>query len=325
MRLKWHLVEPTLLIRQVDSNLEINEEKQSISKENIETDLTSLKEIKTETKTTEEEELKLINKSISKSEDSNNSDLLETELTTQILIEKNTERLLALEKRVEFINILVILYQKITSRRRQQLTFYTQYVEYNNTYFIYTHPTLGSYFTIGKLKLREAIYLTNFCEYQLVANNLLDLLTLCNVKPSILEKLINNTKHLEVWKMKGQKRIYMSFAQSTLRNKRAALRKAASGSNKITDWISYDLSDSGTKNSINNIHNVENENEYNDILFYDSSNNEDGKFTLESLDIMLKNNSDDIRLRIGFSKITASEIPSQSVNRGPWHARLICS
>ncbi|CAG8520018.1 13583_t:CDS:2, partial [Racocetra persica] len=75
--------------------------------------------------------------------------------------------------------------------------------------------------------------------------------------------------------MKEQKQIYIGFAQSTLRNKRAALRKAALGSNKITDWIFYDLSNSSTKNSMNNIHNIENENECDDILFYNFSDDKD--------------------------------------------------
>ncbi|CAG8831090.1 22164_t:CDS:1, partial [Racocetra persica] len=46
-----------------------------------------------------------------------------------------------------------------------------------------------------------------------------------SIEPSILEELVNNAKQPGVWKMKGQKQIYMGFAQSTLRNKRAALRK----------------------------------------------------------------------------------------------------
>ncbi|CAG8497751.1 11860_t:CDS:2 [Scutellospora calospora] len=33
---------------------------------------------------------------------------------------------------------------------------------YEYIYFIYTHPTFGSHFAIGELRLREAIYWTNF-------------------------------------------------------------------------------------------------------------------------------------------------------------------
>ncbi|CAG8442248.1 4166_t:CDS:2 [Scutellospora calospora] len=161
----------------LDPDSEINEEKESVSTENTETDFTSPEEKKTEAKTIEKEELELINKPMSKLEDSNDSNLSETELTTQTPIEENAERPIP-EKRVESINILVFQYQKMTKKRRQKLAFSAQYVEYENTYFIYTHPTLGSHFTMEKLRLREAIYWTNFRGYQLVANNPLDLLTL---------------------------------------------------------------------------------------------------------------------------------------------------
>ena len=67
-----------------------------------------------------------------------------------------------------------------------------------------------------------------------------------------------------------------------------------------------------------------------------NSGNDDSEFTLNSLDTILKEKPDDVRLRVvsqflhlitngGFSKLAASELLASSVNKGPWHARVIRS
>ena len=67
-----------------------------------------------------------------------------------------------------------------------------------------------------------------------------------------------------------------------------------------------------------------------------SSEDEDNGFTLEALDAIIKKRPDDVRFRAvsqylhlvqdqGFSKLSASMLLAQSVNRGPWHACLIRS
>ena len=58
-----------------------------------------------------------------------------------------------------------------------------------------------------------------------------------NVQADALEELIKNTRQSDAWVIKGRKPIYTGLAGSTLRNKRAAWRKAASGSSKITNWF----------------------------------------------------------------------------------------
>ncbi|CAG8607348.1 4826_t:CDS:2, partial [Scutellospora calospora] len=135
-----------------DPDTEINKGKESVSINNTETNLTSSERIETKTKATKKESLELINKPTSQPKDSNDSDLSEKELTTQALIEENTKKLSAPEEKAESINILVIQYQKMTSRRRQKLAFYTQHIENRNTYFVYTHPTLGSHFSMRELR-----------------------------------------------------------------------------------------------------------------------------------------------------------------------------
>ena len=73
-----------------------------------------------------------------------------------------------------------------------------------------------------------------------------------------------------------------------------------------------------------------------DLTFDDSSDdNDDDKFTLKSLDLLLKK-KDDLRLRMvsqflhlvqdqGFTKMSASNFLAQSLNKGPWQACLIRS
>jgi hypothetical protein len=140
------------------------------------------------------------------------------------------------------------------------------------------------------------------------------------VQVDALEKLVKNARQSDAWVVKGRKPIYTGLAESTLRNKRAAWRKAASGSSKITNWLPVNNASSDYELPFETI---------------ESSDEEDNSFTLASLDALLKKNSD-VRLRIvsqflhliqdqEFSKLSASDLLARSVNRGPWHARVIRS
>lgn len=153
------------------------------------------------------------------------------------------------------------------------------------------------------------------------------------VKPSVFEELIKQARQPGTWATKGRKRFYAGSAESTLCNKRAALKKAAAGSSKITDWFSGNPSINNKANSTY---------DKTDLLFDEAVNSSDdddddhNKFNLASLDALLAKKPEDVRLRTvsqflhlvedqGFSKLSASELLARSVNRGPWHARVIRS
>ena len=98
-----------------------------------------------------------------------------------------------------------------------------------------------------------------------------------------LEQLIENAKKLGVWDVKLRGPIYKGTAESTLHNKRAYWRKAASDSKKITDMFP-------TKEDFELT--IDHDN-LDDLIFDDSSdNNNDDKFTLKSLDLLLKKKND---------------------------------
>jgi hypothetical protein len=129
---------------------------------------------------------------------------------------------------------------------------------------------------------------------------------------------------------KRAKTILYWKAESTLRNKRAACRKAASGSRKITTWLSREIS---INNEVNNNHQLLFDEVFDEA---DSSDDKNNEFTLASLDALLKKKPEDMRLRTvsqflhlvqdqGFLKRSANELLAQSINRGPWHARVIHS
>ena len=115
-----------------------------------------------------------------------------------------------------------------------------------------------------------------------------------------------------------------------LRNKRASWKKAASGSSKITDWfLAINTSNSSQDEADDNY-----ELPFDEAV--DSSDDDDNKFTLASLDTLLKKKPDDVRLRTvsqflhlvqdqRLSKLPASELLARIVNRGLWHARVIHS
>jgi len=141
------------------------------------------------------------------------------------------------------------------------------------------------------------------------------------LQPNVLKQLVENAKRSHAWVEKSRGPVYKGDAQSTLRNKKAYLRKAALGSKKITDM--FPTSEVANDDPI-----------FDDI--YDSDNENDNEFTLKSLDLLLKKKKDDLRLRTvsqflhlvqdqGFTKIDASNFLAQSLNKGPWHARLIRS
>jgi hypothetical protein len=123
------------------------------------------------------------------------------------------------------------------------------------------------------------------------------------VESSVLEELIKNARRPDLWVMKGRKRFYTGAAESTLRNKKAALRKAASGSSKITNWLSREVDNEVTDPSNNNYQlpldeaansnsdEVTNPSENNHQLPFDEiadSSDDDNNFTLALLDTLLK-------------------------------------
>ncbi|CAH1769847.1 1553_t:CDS:2, partial [Entrophospora sp. SA101] len=113
-------------------------------------------------------------------------------------------------------------------------------------------------------------------------------------------------------------------APKTIRLKQDALKNAAKGTEKITSFFPI-----GEKNP------EINEQTQNEIRhFFEDDDDSDNKipfFTLENLEINLKNKSiSDYRLQYvaqylrlvnnGYAKITASEIISKSINHGLWMA-----
>ncbi len=107
------------------------------------------------------------------------------------------------------------------------------------------------------------------------------------MQSNILKQLVENAKRSHAWVKKSRGPIYKGDTQSTLRNKKTYLRKAALGSKKITDM--FPTGEVAKPNTDND-----------DLTFddiYDNSNDNGNKFTLESLDSLLKKKKDDLRLR----------------------------
>ena len=145
------------------------------------------------------------------------------------------------------------------------------------------------------------------------------------LQSNTLEQLIENAKKAHVWNESSRGPVYNGDAQSTLRNKRAYWRKAALGSKKITEM--FPINEAAEPDTNPTFFTFENA--------YDSSD-DDNEFTLESLDSLLKKKKDDLRLQTvsqflhlvrdhGFTKMDASNLLAQSLNKGPWQARLIRS
>jgi hypothetical protein len=145
------------------------------------------------------------------------------------------------------------------------------------------------------------------------------------LQQNTLKELVENAKGSHAWAKKSRGPIYKGGAQSTLRNKRANLRKAALGSKKITDMFSTnEVAEPNTDNDDLTLDDI-----------YDSRD-DDEEFTLESLDLLLKTKKDDLWLRTvsqflhlvqdqGFTRMEASNFLAQSLNKGPWQSRLIRS
>lgn len=121
------------------------------------------------------------------------------------------------------------------------------------------------------------------------------------VNPNVFEELVKNAKQPDMWKTKGRKRYYTGSAKSTLCNKRAAWRKAALGSKKITTWftneISTDCIDSSSYNEKNNNYELlfdeaGNSSDIDNELPFDEAGNlsddDDDNLTLAFLDALLK-------------------------------------
>jgi hypothetical protein len=139
-----------------------------------------------------------------------------------------------------------------------------------------------------------------------------------------LKKLLKQQGNQKCGKQKEGNNFILAPLNQHFVIKEVKWRKAASGFSKITTWFPNEISD--------------NTNNYK--LFFDkaidSSDDDDNKFTLVSLDALIKKNSKDVRLRTvsqflhliqdqGFLKLSASGLLARSVNRGPWHAQIICS
>src|SRR6266540_6768544 len=91
------------------------------------------------------------------------------------------------------------------------------------------------------------------------------------LKPNTLEQLVENAKTSNAWAVNSRRPVYNGAAQSTLRNKKAYWRKAASGFKKITEM--FPTNETAEPNT--------------DLTFedmYDSSDDDDNEFTLEFLD-----------------------------------------
>ena len=110
------------------------------------------------------------------------------------------------------------------------------------------------------------------------------------LRPDAFEQLIKKAEQSNTWVIKGRKPSYTGSAPSTLRNKRAAWKKAASNTNKITNWFP-----TATKRSISS--DTDESLDEIDELLYDevvNSGNDDSEFTLNSLDTILKEKPDDV-------------------------------
>ena len=129
--------------------------------------------------------------------------------------------------------------------------------------------------------------------------------------------MIENAKS-HVWAVNSRGPVYNGAAKSTLRNKRAYWRKAASGSKKITEM--FPTNEAAKPNTDNDL-------PFDDT--YESSDDDDNKFTLESPDLLFKKKNEvDLWLRMvsqffhlvqdqGYSKMDASNLLAQSLNKGP--------
>src|SRR5437868_10277846 len=128
---------------------------------------------------------------------------------------------------------------------------------------------------------------------------------------------------------KRTKTILYRFCPVNLAEQESSLEK---GTNKITNWFPTATKRSISSDTDESLDEVD-ELPYDEVV---NSGNDDSEFTLNSLDTILKEKPDDVRLRVvsqflhlitngGFSKLAASELLASSVNKGPWHARVIRS
>lgn len=175
-------------------------------------------------------------------------------------------------------------------------------------------------------EFNESWFNTFWTEGEITCFNNNEINKIEELQPNALEQLIENVKSSYAWTENSRKPVYNGAAQSTLRNKKAYWKKAALGSKKITDMFS--INETVKPNTNSTIFTFEDT--------YDSSDDDENEFTLESLDSLLKKKKDDVRLRMvsqflhlvqdhGFTKMDASNLLAQSLNKGPWQARLIRS
>ncbi|CAG8752763.1 5291_t:CDS:2, partial [Cetraspora pellucida] len=105
------------------------------------------------------------------------------------------------------------------------------------------------------------------------------------LQQNTLKQLVENAK-TKIWITSSHRPIYKDDAESTLHNKRAYWKKAASGSKKITNM--FPLKNVEVPKSYTENYNFTFDDTYN------SSDDDNSKFTLGSLDLLLKNKSDDL-------------------------------
>ena len=84
--------------------------------------------------------------------------------------------------------------------------------------------------------------------------------SLQELQPNILKQLVENAKRSHAWVEKSRGPIYKGTAESTLRNKRAYLRKVATDDNDPTfEWFDTfdDIYDSNNDNDNDNCQNID--------------------------------------------------------------------
>ncbi|CAG8834272.1 26628_t:CDS:1, partial [Racocetra persica] len=66
-------------------------------------------------------------------------------------------------------------FEKMSKKRRQKLKFDKNCTEYGHEFFLYLHPTQGTFYAANKLDLGSAVYLMEFITFPLIANDPNDL------------------------------------------------------------------------------------------------------------------------------------------------------
>ncbi|RIB26112.1 hypothetical protein C2G38_2164201 [Gigaspora rosea] len=73
---------------------------------------------------------------------------------------------------------LVIIFELVSPRRRRRLVFVETCMNNGHEYYLYLHPTLSTHYAARRLNLQRAVYHVEYITFSLIANNLVDLITL---------------------------------------------------------------------------------------------------------------------------------------------------